>query len=94
LILVLIYPEALGPLLTELYPDHIPLGMFRMVLQALFSVYNGGAQTVENNKNLTHHFNARKASLASRVPSFCSNIRANLARIVNETDVTQAYLEW
>jgi hypothetical protein len=63
-----------------------------MVLQALFSVYNGGAQTVENNKNLTHLFNARKTSLASGVPSFCSNIRANLARIVNETNVTQAYL--
>jgi hypothetical protein len=43
---------------------------------------------------LTHLFTARKASLTSRVPSFCSNIRANLARIVNETNVTQAYLEW
>jgi hypothetical protein len=63
-----------------------------MVLQALFSVYNCGAQTVENSKNLRHLFNARKASLDSGVPSFCSNIRANLARRVNETNVTQAKL--
>jgi hypothetical protein len=49
-------------------------GEFRMNLYALFSVYNGGARTVENNKIMTHLFNARKASLASRVPSFCSNI--------------------
>jgi hypothetical protein len=56
-----------------------------MVLQALFSVYNGGAQTVENNKILTHLFNARKAGLASGVPSFYSNIRANSARIDVQT---------
>jgi hypothetical protein len=43
-------------------PGLLLSGEFRMVLQALFSVYNGGAQTVENNKNLTHLFNARKAS--------------------------------
>jgi hypothetical protein len=70
----------------------IALGGFRMDLQALFSVYNGGGQTVENNKILTHLFKARKASLASGVPSFYSNIRANSARIVNERNVTQAYL--
>jgi hypothetical protein len=88
-------------MLISLLPVEPPLpvweivrGVFRMVLQAMFSVYNGGAQTVENDKNLTHLFNARKASLASGVPSFCSNIRANLARIVNETNVAQAYLEW
>jgi hypothetical protein len=63
-----------------------------MDLQALFSVYNGGGQTVENTKILTHLFNARKASLASGVPSFCSNIRAKLARIDIQTEVTQAYL--
>jgi hypothetical protein len=63
-----------------------------MDLQAVFSVYNGGAWTVENNKILTHLFNARKASLASRVPSFYSNIRAKLACIDIQTDVTQAYL--
>jgi hypothetical protein len=45
-----------------------------MDLQALISVYNGDAQTAENNNILTHLFNARKASLASGVPSFCSNI--------------------
>jgi hypothetical protein len=65
-----------------------------MVLQALFSVYNGGAQTVENNKILTHLFNARKAILASGVPSFCSNVRAKVARIDIQTDVTQAYLAY
>jgi hypothetical protein len=61
-----------------------------MDLYALFSVYNGGAQMVENNKILTHLFNAIKASLASGVPSFCSNIRAKLARLFTETNVTQA----
>jgi hypothetical protein len=69
------------------------MGKFRMDLYALFSVYNGGAQTVENNKILTHLFNARKARLASGVPSFCSNISPKLAPIVIQTDVTQAYLE-
>jgi hypothetical protein len=43
---------------------------------ALFSVYNGGAWTVENNKILTHLFKARKASLASGVPSFGSNLKS------------------
>jgi hypothetical protein len=61
-----------------------------MDLYALFSVYNGGAQTVENNKILKHLFNARKARLASGVPSFCSNIRAKLAHLFNETNATQA----
>jgi hypothetical protein len=61
---------------------------------ALFLVYNGGAWTVENNKILTHLFNARKASLASGVRSFCSNINPELACIVIQTDVAQAYLEW
>jgi hypothetical protein len=70
------------------------VGEFRMDLQALFSVYNGGGQTVENNKILMHLFNARKASLTSRVPSFYSNIRAKWASKVTQTDVTQAYLEW
>jgi anti-anti-sigma regulatory factor len=49
---------------------------------------------VENSKILTHLFYARKASLASGVPSFCSNISPELAHIVIQTDVTQAYLEW
>jgi hypothetical protein len=47
-----------------------------MDLQALFSVYNSGARMVENNKILTHLFNARKANLASRVPSFFSNFNS------------------
>jgi hypothetical protein len=64
-----------------------------MDLHALFSVYNGGARTVENNEILTHLCNARKASLASRVPSFCSNISPKLACILIQTDITQAYVE-
>jgi 1,2-phenylacetyl-CoA epoxidase PaaB subunit len=43
---------------------------------------------------LTHLFNARKASLTSRVPSFYSNIRAKSVCLFTETNVTQAYLEW
>jgi hypothetical protein len=56
--------------------DDNTLGGFRMNLQALFSVYNGDVRTVESNKILTHLFNARKASLASRVPSFYSNFNS------------------
>jgi hypothetical protein len=65
-----------------------------MDLQTLFSVYNGGGRTVENSKILTHLFNARKASLASRVPSFYLNFNSKWARIVIQTDVTQVYVEW
>jgi hypothetical protein len=68
------------------------LGEFRMDLHALFSVYNGGARTVENNKILTHLFNARKASLASRVASFYSILNSKWARMIIQTNVTQAYL--
>jgi hypothetical protein len=35
---------------------------------------------------IMHLFNARKASLASRVPSFCSNISPKLARIFTLTE--------
>jgi ABC-type proline/glycine betaine transport system permease subunit len=45
-----------------------------MDLRGLFPVYNSGVRMVENNIILTHLFNARKASLASGVRSFCSNI--------------------
>jgi anti-anti-sigma regulatory factor len=60
-----------------------------MDLHGLFSVYNSGVWTVENNKILTHLFNARKASLARGVRSFCSNINPELARIVIQTDVIE-----
>jgi hypothetical protein len=63
-------------------------------LYTLLLEKNRGALPVENNNILTQLFNARKASFASGVPSFCSNIRANSARIDIQTDVTQAYLAY
>jgi hypothetical protein len=66
----------------ELAQENSKPGEFQMDLYTLFSVYNGGTRTVENNEILTHLFNTRKASLASGVASFYSNISPKLARIV------------
>jgi hypothetical protein len=67
-------------------------GAFQVDLRTYFTKCNEMDRQWKIIIFLTHLFNARKASLASGVPSFCSNIRANLAGIVNETNVTQAYL--
>jgi hypothetical protein len=85
------HDNIMHKILNEIHTDR-----FRMDLQALFSVYNSGAQhrPWKIIIFLTHLFNARKASLTSRVTSFYSNIRAKLACIDIQTNVTQAYLAY
>jgi hypothetical protein len=72
--------------------NDLRIGAFRVDPRTYFTKCNKMDRRWKIIIFLTHLFNARKASLASGVPSFCSNIRAHLARIVNETNVTQAYL--
>jgi hypothetical protein len=67
-------------------------GAFRVDLRTYFTKCNEMDRRWKIIIFLTHLSSARKGGLSSKVPFFCSNVRANLARIVNETNVTQAYL--
>jgi hypothetical protein len=69
-------------------------GWFQVDLRTYFTKCNEMDRPWKIIIFLTHLFNARKASLTSRVPSFYSNFNSKRACIYIQTNVTQAYLAY